>query len=121
STDIMAQFTDGREWVTLTGKEIQFLERYSGNPFPVGLEGSTLGSAAIAQMEKVLDYGWSTLNEISLRIAMQGPLADYFDGIAYNPETDMFYATTDLQIVPMLEAIFDAAPGNASGDAAWLE
>ena len=52
---------------------------------------------------------------------MQGPLDPYFDGVEYDPVYDRFYATTDRQLVPTLEAIFNAAPADTAGATGWLE
>lgn len=121
SADIMAQVEAGKEWVVLTGAEIQFLERYIGNEMPIDMEGIATGSGAIEQMTTILDVGWSTLNEVAVRFAVQGPLSPYFVDIEYSAEDDLFYATTNRQIAPMLEAIFSDAPGGAANDVAYLE
>jgi len=121
SADIMAQVEAGKEWVVLTGEEIQFLERYIGNEMPIDMEGITTGSGAIEQMTTILDVGWSTLNEVAVRLAMQGPLSPYFVDIEYDAEDDVFYSTGSRQIAPMLEAIFADAPGGVANDVAYLE
>lgn len=121
SADIMAQVEAGKEWVVLTGEEIQFLERYIGNEMPIDMEGIATGSGAIEQMTTILDMGWSTLNEVAVRFAVQGPLSPYFVDIEYSAEDDLFYATSNRQIAPMLEAIFSDAPGGAANDVAYLE
>ena len=47
-----------------------------------------------------------------------GALESYFDGVVYDPSVDKFIAEDNRDLAPMLEAIFAAAPGNASGDQA---
>ena len=56
----------------------------------------------------------------AVRLAMQGPLSSYFDGVKYDVGTDQFVPTTDRQLTPMFEAIFKAAPKSTDGAARWL-
>jgi Ca2+-binding RTX toxin-like protein len=116
---VMAQVPASGQWTVLTGGEIGFMERYFGQPFPIDEEPEA-PAAMIQAMSSFLKGSWTAMNLEAVRLAMQGPLASYFDGIAYDATDNMFRATTDQQLTPMYEAIFDAAPADAAGAAAWL-
>lgn len=118
-SDIMEQDPEEGAWEIFSGEQVQFMERYSGTPMPLG-EENLEGSGAIEAAQTILEYMWESLNSIALRLAVQGPLSEYFDGIQYNAETDKFEATTDAQLVPMLEAIFGDAPGSSGAAADYL-
>jgi hypothetical protein len=113
--DVMAQ----PGWTDLTGAEIGFMERYLGHPMPLD---ATPGdpSAMLAAMQSFVTGAWSAMNLEAVRLAMQGPLASYFPGLVYDAATNKFSATTEAQLTPMYDAIFAAAPGDATGAAAWL-
>jgi hypothetical protein len=50
----------------------------------------------------------------------QGPLASFFAGMAYDITNDTFRATTDRQLAPMLEQIFNAAPATTVEATAYI-
>ncbi len=110
----------GESWTEFNSDMISFMERWIGTYLP---DAATVedGSAAITAMNSLLELMWHELNEIVVKIAAQdGPLSGYFDNIVYNPNTDLFEPVDSRQLVPMLEAIFDAAPGTIPGDEAHL-
>lgn len=117
--DIYDQVSEDGSWQTFQGEHIGFLERYTGQALPIGNLPTDLENA-LDVIGPVIDTFWTTLNLVTVRLAMQGPLAPYFDGVEYNPETDKFVPTTAAQLTPMYEAIFDAAPATAQGAAEWL-
>lgn len=121
-SDIVNQTTGSDEvWDVLSAEQITFLERWTGEQMPFGMDHSISGQA-VSAMSHVLETMWQEMNAVAVRVASQGgPLSQYFDGVVYNPETDMFEATTDAQLVPMFQAIFTDAPGGASGDQAYLD
>ncbi|WP_145984416.1 calcium-binding protein [Bradyrhizobium nitroreducens] len=101
-------------WTKLTAQDIAFLERYTG--LDLGFVISKNPSAdAIQVVANGLTASWNTLNRLAVRLAAQGPLAPFFAGITYGVASDTFRPTTEHQLVPMLEAIFHAAPATASG------
>ncbi|MCP3445817.1 calcium-binding protein [Bradyrhizobium sp. CCGUVB14] len=106
-------------WNKLTAQDIAFLERYTG--VDLGFVISENPSAdAIQVIANGLTASWNELNRLAVRLAAQGPLAPFFAGITYDVTTDTFRPTTEHQLVPMLEAIFHAAPATASGAQDYL-
>lgn len=101
-------------WNKLTAQDVAFLERYTG--LDLGFVISENPSAdAVHVVADGVTASWNTLNRLAVRLAAQGPLAPFFAGITYDVASDTFRPTTDHQLVPMLEAIFHAAPATASG------
>ena len=117
--EVMAQTSTEGTWTVLSGEQIQFVERYWGMELPIGTV-EPANSGAIAATSNVINAIWDVINGVAIRLAVQGPLESYFEGIEYNLETDHFVATTDQMIVPTLENIFEAAPGDAPGAVAYL-
>jgi Ca2+-binding RTX toxin-like protein len=117
---VMAQTPSGAQWMTFSGAELDFLQRYLGNPIEVGAVAPQDPAAALSNISATLNAFTETLDQIAVRLAMQGPLAPYFAGISYSAATDKFTPTTDQQLTPMYEAIFRAAPQDAAGAASWL-
>jgi Ca2+-binding RTX toxin-like protein len=109
----------GETWVDFSGGEVGFIERYYGQPFPID-QASSNPSGAIAAMSDLMTGAYTVLDLEAVRLAMQGPLAQYFPGISYDVTTDSFAATTNEQLSPMYEAIFAAAPSDAAGAMQWL-
>ena len=118
---VMALPQSQGSWQTLTGAEIQFLERYSGVEFPLDAEVITPGSDAVDAMSGVIEYFWNSLDRIAVRLAMQSNISYFFEGIAYDSATDRFVTTSERQLAPMLEVIFEETPGHPEGDASNLE
>lgn len=114
-----AQATATGNWVDLTGAELDFVERYWGSPIAIG----TLLNNPTQYISVLLDTftaAWNALNLETVRLAMQGPAASYFAGLAYDTKSDTFDVTTDTQLTPMFTAIFKGAPTNAAGATTWL-
>ncbi len=119
-TEVLAQTSTQGTWTTFNGQQIQFLERYLGTELPIGNENNLSGAAVVDAAQGLLNEMWRTLNDVAVKLAIQGPLASYFPGIIYNSVTDKFEATTAQQIAPAIQAIFSAAPTNTSGALAHL-
>jgi len=110
----------GQSWSVMTGGTVDFIERYLGVNIPFD-DRSILQPSAVAPVTDLLSKGEGIVELLAVRLAMQGPLAPYFTGIAYDSANDTFHATTDRQLAPMFEAIFSAAPGNSSDADGWLK
>ena len=117
---VMGQTESGAQWMTFSGAELDFLERYLGNPIPLGTMAPQNPGAALANISATINLYKETLDQLAVRLAMQGPLAPYFAGVSYSAATDKFTPTTDQQLTPMYEAIFRAAPQDAAGATSWL-
>jgi Ca2+-binding RTX toxin-like protein len=119
--EVLAQtVTDpDRNWEVMPGATLDFVESYFGINVPLD-DFDILQSGAIQPISDFLGKTEGIVELLAVRLAMQGPLAPYFDGVEYDVATDAFKPTTDRQLVPMFEAIFQAAPGDAAGASAWL-
>ncbi len=106
--DVLDQTGD---WTLFTGAEIAFMERYTGVDLPIDTVTS-VPVGGLDAMSSIVDNLFTALNRLTIRLAIQGPLADYFDGIAYDVAADTFHATTDRQLIPVYEAIFADAPAH---------
>ncbi len=58
----------------------------------------------------VMDQYLITSRAFAVRLSLQGGLKDFARGIEYDLETDSYKATTDYELAPMFEAIFEQAP-----------
>ncbi|MCS3761248.1 calcium-binding protein [Bradyrhizobium centrosematis] len=112
--EVLASTPQQGSWTKLTAQDIAFLERYTGVDLGFTISEHPSGDA-IQVVANGLTASWNTLNRLAVRLAAQGPLAPFFAGIAYDVASDTFHPTTDHQLVPMLEAIFHAAPATATG------
>jgi hypothetical protein len=106
-------------WQDFSAAEIGFMERVYGQPFPLD-HAPADPSAMLAAMSDFITASVSALNLDAVRLAIQGPLKQYFPGIAFDVASDSFSATTPGELTPMYLAIFNAAPSDAAGAAAWL-
>ncbi len=120
--EVLAQITGDpdKTWDVLTGAELDYLERYIGEDIPIE-DPRALNLGAVTALSDLLEKGHHIIELQALRLAMQGPLEPYFAGVEYDPVDDGFKPTTNGQLVPMFEAIFTAAPGDAAGATAWLQ
>jgi Ca2+-binding RTX toxin-like protein len=117
---VLAQTSTDGAWQDFTPGEISFMERYMGQSFPFELLSEDPG-AVIDAMTSLIGGSWSAMQLLAVRLAVQGPLASYFQGIEYDASDNTFHATTDAQLTPMYQAIFEAAPSDATGALNWLE
>lgn len=113
--------SDGLGWSVLDGAWIDFFERYLGEALPLGGEPTGDREAAAAGMQQVIGGMWQTVDLMVVRLAMQGPLAEYFEGVVYDVVSDAFRPTTERQLIPVFEAIFEEVAGLSSGGLDRLE
>ncbi|WP_156028661.1 calcium-binding protein [Sphingobium chlorophenolicum] len=73
----------------------------------------------IALLQPVMEQYIVTSRRIAVRMALQGGLKDYARGIKYDAAADAYVTTTDRQLAPMFEAIFEGAPATNENDAAY--
>ncbi|WP_447971535.1 calcium-binding protein [Nitrospira sp. M1] len=107
-------------WETIEGRQIEFLERFMGEE--IAIERVEAGNdAAIAALQGTIEFMIERMDVLAVKLAMQGPLQSYFVGLEYQVEHDRIKATTNRDLVPTFEAIFADAPGETSGDSAWLQ
>ncbi len=98
-------------WDDIKAAELNFYEHYIGEPLALGfkpVDGASLNevrSAAKGMIEQIEQ----TLDILSVRLAVQGPLKSFFEDIEYSVENDNFYALTDRQLAPTFEDIIGAA------------
>lgn len=111
----------GGTWDTLSSGVISFMERWTGLQMPIGLDGGEIGSSAVDAAKELANTVWQEFQMITVRLAAQGGLSGYFEGIEYNITSDKFVPTTDSQLTPFFQNIFEGAPGNASGDEVWIQ
>ncbi len=117
--DVLAQTATDGQWQDFSGSEIAFVERYFGQPLPLDQVPED-PSALLAAMSSFIGAAWTAMNLEAVRLAMQGPLASFFQGIEYDASDNKFRATTDQQLTPMYQVIFSEAPADAAGAASWL-
>src|SRR5579883_3061384 len=117
--DVMAQTPSSGTWEDFTADEIGFIERYTGQSLPID---QNVGdpSAVLSALTPLITSAWNAMNLDAVELAMQGPLAGFFQGLVFDAADDTFAPTTDQQLAPMYEAIFQAAPSDRAGAASWL-
>ncbi len=111
----------GDSWSILKADEISFMERWWGVEFPIGLNTPS-GSSASAGGIDIVDQMWGQLNKLAVSFAAQSEeaLGGFFEGVTYNPVSGKFSPVDDRQVAPLLEAIFEAAPGDENGAISYL-
>ena len=118
AADILADNSHSdASWVVLKGDAVQFLERWLGTSMPLGEVGTATGGAAHEAGLALLNEMYGQLNQIVIRIAAQSDaaLGEFFEGITYDVDSEVFRPTTDYQLSPMLEKLFTEAPADAAG------
>ncbi|NBB59860.1 hypothetical protein GVN18_11305 [Pseudomonas sp. ODNR1LW] len=102
---------------SLDGRFVDFFERYLGLSLDLGRTPADGGAVAEA-MPDFLAALWRTVDQMSVRLLMQGPLASFFDGLEYNIADNTIVATTDRHLIPLFEAVFaEALPLGEAGQA----
>jgi hypothetical protein len=71
----------------------------------------------ISMLQPVMEQYVTVSRRFAVRMALQGGLAQFARGIAFDAARNVFVATTDRQMAPMFEAIFAGAPASNAGDA----
>ena len=97
-----------------------------GNPVMVTYSDGTTAPAItyesdvktmIAMLQPVMEQYIVTSRRFAVRMALQGGLSEYARGVSYDAARDVYTPTTDRQLAPMFEAIFEAAPASNADDA----
>ena len=97
-----------------------------GNPVIVTYSDGTTAPAMtyesdvktmIAMLQPVMEQYIVTSRRFAVRMALQGGLSDYARGLSYDAARDVYTPTTDRQLAPMFDAIFEAAPASNADDA----
>ena len=73
----------------------------------------------IDMLQPVMEAYIATSRRYAVRIAMQGGLGSFFDGVEYDIATDSYKPTTNRELAPMFEAIFAGAPASNADDAVF--
>ncbi|MGA9581850.1 MAG: calcium-binding protein, partial [Allosphingosinicella sp.] len=71
----------------------------------------------ISMLQPVMEQWVMVSRRFAVRMALQGGLSEFARGISYDAERNVFLATTDRQLAPMFEAIFEGAPDSNANDA----
>lgn len=71
----------------------------------------------IAMLQPVMEQYIVTSRRFAVRMAIQGGLKDYARGLSYDAARDVYAPTTNRQLAPMFEAIFEGAPTSNADDA----
>lgn len=71
----------------------------------------------IGMLQPVMEHYIVTSRRFTVRMALQGGLKEFAQGIDYDVALDKYVPTTDRQLAPMFEAIFAAAPTDNANDA----
>ena len=100
----------------ITGEQLAFLERYFGQSINFNKPTNSIYNVTSGLREFL-----ETMNErmelLAIRFAVQGgPLKKYFQHVAYDVQTDKFVPTSDRQLIPTFEAIFEDAPADSVED-----
>ena len=111
---------DSVAWEVVTSDELDFMERYFGEDIPLDQEAA-LTPGALSGVRTLLESTELLVEQLALRLAMQGGLSEYFEGVEYSVESDLFVPTTDFELVPFFTKLFASAPADADGAKDWLD
>lgn len=111
---------DDPDWELFDGAWIDFFERYLGESLPIG-GAPTQGAAAAAGLQGVIAGMWQQADLLAVRLAMQGPLAEFFPDLEYDVTNNNFRPTTARQLIPTFEAIFAEVATLGGGGIGRLE
>ena len=107
-------------WQVIEGTTFDFLERYFGEQLPLdGVEA--LNPSAASGLSSILNSYVELSEKLAVRLALQGPLADFFEGVTYDPVRDKFIAESNAGLTPMFTAIFEDAPAGSVEAKDWLD
>ncbi|MEM7683452.1 MAG: calcium-binding protein, partial [Pseudomonadota bacterium] len=73
----------------------------------------------IEMVEVIFPQYFLTSRRLAVRLALQGGLEEFAQGIEYDVEIDRYRPTTDRELAPMFEAIFERAPASNEDDAVF--
>ncbi|HEX8240488.1 MAG TPA: calcium-binding protein [Allosphingosinicella sp.] len=98
-------------------RKLAFLEKYSGYQLmPRDSNGAVL-TTNLAEMETL----WADeVTRLTLRLVVQGPMADDFDGISYRADLDLLVADTPTALGDLYRALLEDLPSDpAAALAQW--
>ena len=107
------------QWEIVTSEKLDFIERYFGEQVPLDDANAVTGSAS--SLQSLLETTERVVEQLAVRLAAQGGLSEYFVGLDYSVEDDMFVATTSDELITMFKKIFENAPSDAADAQAWVE
>ena len=70
-------------------------------------------------LQPVMEQYVATSRRYAVRLAMQGGLKDFFEGVRYDVASDSYKPTTNRELAPVFEEIFRAAPPSNANDAVY--
>ncbi|MET1412189.1 calcium-binding protein [Roseibium sp. HPY-6] len=106
-------------WEMVSAEKFAFMERYFGEEIPIN-DPTGFSSTSVSGFAGMLETTERVSEQLTLRLAMQGGLKDYFDGVEYSVEDDRFRPTTDFELIPFFKKVFETAPADAAGAESWL-
>ncbi|PYF01795.1 Ca2+-binding RTX toxin-like protein [Rhodopseudomonas faecalis] len=71
----------------------------------------------IDMLQPVMEQYITTSRRYAVRLAMQGGLKEFFQGVSYDVASDSYKPTTNRELAPLFEAIFRGAPASNADDA----
>ena len=116
STDQQHHYTND----TIPASDIAFFERYYGETMPLNVK-PTDADAAVNMTQAFLDLMDTTLNSLSVAVAVQSPtFAPIFGSLVYDQDTNSFHSGTDTQLEPVYANLFTLAQSQTD-PVAWLQ
>jgi hypothetical protein len=110
---ILDGVSGGQSWETVSGAEVAFFQRYSGNPLLFNQKPADPSEAGQALTQTLKDID-TTLQNLSAELVVQkGPLSAMFAGITYDPVGDHLVPTTNRQLEPVFQNLLQAAQGQS--------
>ncbi|MBG6204143.1 Ca2+-binding RTX toxin-like protein [Labrenzia sp. EL_13] len=107
-------------WEFVSAEKFAFMERYFGEEIPIN-DPTGFSGSSVSGLAAMLETTERVSEQLTLRLAMQGGLKDYFDGVEYSVEDDRFRPTTDFELIPFFKKVFETSPADAAGAEAWLD
>ncbi|QGM97482.1 hypothetical protein [Methylocystis parvus] len=91
-----------------------------GAPAHDGTGYASVVTPTLGLVDTLMDQYIPVSRAIAVRLAAQGGLAEYFEGIAYDVVSDKFTPTGNHELAPMFEKILERAPAGSDAQIAWL-
>jgi Ca2+-binding RTX toxin-like protein len=95
-------------------RKLAFLEKYTGYELMVR---NASGEIVLDNLDEVESLWQDQLTRLTLRLAVQGPLASDFSGIAYNAERDLLVASTPAALGDLLHGLLTDLPSDPTAAA----
>jgi Ca2+-binding RTX toxin-like protein len=100
-------------------RKLAFIEKYSGYQLMPRDAG---GSVLLDNIEETEALWKDQLERLTLRLVVQGPLADIFTGITYRSDLDLLVAVGSNSLADVFRNVIDALPADPTdAAAAWAE